>query len=116
MKYCLIFMRQFVIRFSNKDIIIDEGANLRKALLSHGQSPYNGLSAYLNCRGMGSCGTCAVRIKGHLNPPTFMEKWRLGFPPHRKSNGLRLACQVKVKSDLIIEKGKGFWGEKIDQY
>jgi ferredoxin len=113
MKHCLTFMQQFVIRFNNKDIIAEEGANLRKILLNNGQSPYNGLSAYLNCRGMGSCGTCAVRIKGQLHAKTFMEKWRLGFPPHRKRDGLRLACQVQVNSDLVIEKGKGFWGEKI---
>lgn len=102
------------IRFKDKVIACEKGANLRKVLLRHGISPYNGASSVLNCRGLGTCGTCALEIvKGEVNPETRIEQWRLNFPPHRMENGLRLACQCKVLSDLEIRKHPGFWGENV---
>jgi ferredoxin len=53
-----------------------------------------------------------VKISGRVEPFTLMENWRLSFPPHKKQSGLRLACQVKVFSDIVVTKGKGFWGER----
>jgi ferredoxin len=46
---------------------------------------------------------------------TAFEKWRLSFPPHRSENGLRLACQCKVLSDLTITKHGGMWGSKMQK-
>jgi ferredoxin len=105
-------MSNFKVEYDNQVITSCHGANLRLLLLSKGLSPYNGKAKILNCRGLGSCGTCAVTIVGKVNPETFMEKWRLSFPPHKPGSGLRLACQVKVEGDLKVTKGKGFWGEK----
>jgi ferredoxin len=102
-----------VVHFKGEKIECEPGENLRKVLLSHNSSPYNGLSKYINCHGLGSCGTCAVQVKGVINRKTFMERWRLRFPPHREKNGLRLACQVRVWSDLVVSKGEGFWGHRI---
>jgi ferredoxin len=68
----------------------------------------------MNCTGIGSCGTCAVEIHGEVGPLTAMERWRLAFPPHHPSRGLRLACQVKVTSDLVVIKHSGFWGQHVD--
>lgn len=102
-----------IIHYKGQKLEAAPGDNLRKVLLKHGLSPYNGKAKYLNCRGLGSCGTCAVEIKtaqsGHK---TFMEKWRLAFPPHKAGNTLRLACQCSVEADMEVIKHPGFWGEK----
>jgi ferredoxin len=102
-----------IIEFNNKTFSVKKNSNLRKVLLEHTQNPYNGFAKVLNCHGMGTCGTCAVKIKGKVSPKTKVEKWRLNFPPHNESDGLRLACQCKVIGDLKVTKLTGFWGEKI---
>ncbi|MEM6380120.1 MAG: 2Fe-2S iron-sulfur cluster-binding protein [Bacteroidota bacterium] len=99
------------ITFKGKTITCVQGANLRKVLLKHHLSPHNGASTLLNCKGFGSCGTCAVYIEGDTNEKTMMEKWRLSFPPHQPKARLRLACQCKVDGDLELKKYDGFWGQ-----
>lgn len=108
-------MKKFKVQFQNKIIEVDPSKNLRDELLQAGLSPYNGSSEYLNCRGFGSCGTCALEVKGKLSPKTRMEKWRLNFPPHKADYGLRLACQVKAQSDLSLKKHNGFWGSQLEK-
>jgi ferredoxin len=88
------------------------GAKLRNVLLKNGLTPHNDSSRYLNCRGLGTCGTCAVKITGHISKMQWREKQRLSFPPHHLSSGLRLACQTEVHGDVQVEKGEGFWGQK----
>lgn len=89
-----------------------EGANLRKEILKKGISPHNDGARLLNCHGFGTCGTCAVEVRGSLSAATKREKWRLNFYPHQLKEGLRLACQSKVLGDIIVEKHPGFWGTK----
>ena len=81
-------------------------------LLSAKLPLYNGVAPMIHCRGLGTCGTCAVRIEGDVSEMTRVEKWRLGFPPHRPDNGLRLACQCKVLGDLTLIKLDGMWGNR----
>ena len=112
-------------------IEVEPGANLRKAARDHGIAIYGGLDKYLNCRGMGLCGTCKVHVKEgmeNLSPPSLMERINMSMHPmtimakigHEEE--LRLACQVKVNGDCTIEtrprfnwfgetdkKGKHFW-------
>lgn len=38
------------------------GATLRTAMLEAGVTPHNGRAALINCRGLGTCGTCAVEV------------------------------------------------------
>lgn len=99
------------IKFANKTIHCSQGANLRETLRTHGLSPHNGTSSMLNCYGLGTCGTYAVKIEGKVSEMTPAERIRLSLPPHRPENGLRLACQVKVMGDIEVEKGEGFWGQ-----
>jgi len=101
------------IKFKGKTVEAKQGDNLRKALLKADVSPYNGAATWLNCQGLGTCGTCAVELKGAVSPLTKVEKWRLNFPPHKSNSGLRLACQCKVEGNLELVKHKGFWGEKV---
>ena len=100
------------ISFKGRSFKAPKGSNLRKELLKNKLSPYNGSSNYLNCKGMGTCGTCAVVVKGEVNGKTRVEKWRLNFPPHQEKMGLRLACQITVNASLKLQKHPGFWGHK----
>ena len=99
-----------VIRFDNQQIECAENENLRRALLSADAQLYNGIARQIHCRGLGTCGTCAVEVKGPVSEMTAVEKWRLGFPPHKKGSGLRLACQCRVLGDIEIQKRAGLWG------
>lgn len=54
------------------------------------------------CGGVGSCGTCLVRLLGGAaNPPTASELQRLD--PAERAAGLRLSCQLRLAGDAEIE-------------
>ena len=71
---------------------------------------YNSVARALNCRGFGTCGTCAVRIEGKVSDLSAVEHLRLDFPPHERETGLRLACRCQVLGDLVVTKYAGVWG------
>lgn len=100
-----------VIDYQGTKIVCEKGANLRQVLIAHNLYPHNGNSKMANCCGIGSCGTCAVRVCGQQSPLTRIEKIRLNLPPHHFEKGLRLSCQVKVTHDIAVIKGEGFWGQ-----
>jgi ferredoxin len=102
------------VTFEGHEIECEQGANLRRVLLEAGIKPYNGVMRYANCRGLGTCGTCAVDISRPVSEPTDIEAWRLSFPPHDPESGLRLSCQVSVESDLEVTKHEGLWGHRIN--
>jgi len=105
------------VRYRGEELTVDRGAVLRDALRDAGLPVHNGGSAALNCRGHGSCGTCAVAVTGDpdaTNERTRRERLRLSVPPHHPDAGLRLACQTRVEGDLVVEKGAGFWGQRVD--
>lgn len=88
------------------------GANLRKVLLANDIDLYNGKSKIINCRGIGSCGTCAVMITGEVSPSNWRDRTRRALPPHDSNNNLRLACQTQVFGDITVTKYAGFWGHQ----
>lgn len=99
-----------------------DGETLRTAALRRGVvSPHNGRARLINCRGLGTCGTCAVEIDngGSVEPNerNEIERVRLSLPPHgspQQSPKLRLACQVQVRGDINVIKRTGFWGQYQD--
>lgn len=101
------------VKFRNREIDCESGAVLRDVLLEAGLAPYNGRANQLNCRGLGSCGTCAVSVEGEGSEPTRIERTRLSVPPHDPESGLRLACQTRVEGDLVVDKHDGFWGQHV---
>jgi len=101
-----------VVRFAGRAVECPAGANLRTVLLRARLPLYNSVARAINCRGFGTCGTCAVRIQGAVSEPTAVERWRLDFPPHAPEAGLRLACQVQVLGDLDVAKHAGVWGQR----
>lgn len=91
--------------------ICDRGANLREALVEADIELYNGESKLINCIGMDTCGTCAVRVEGEVSNKGWMEKVRLSLPPHKWGCDRRLACQTQVFGDVSVTKFEGLWGE-----
>jgi ferredoxin len=55
------------ITAEGKTIECEQGANLRQVLLENKVNPHNGNAALINCRGIGTCGTCAVAIAGKVS-------------------------------------------------
>lgn len=99
------------VRAEGQSIPCERGANLRKVLLAGGIDLYNGKSSLINCRGIGSCGTCAVAIEGEVSPVNWRDRTRRSLPPHDRNRDLRLACQTRVLSDIRVTKFDGFWGQ-----
>ena len=98
------------VHFAGHSVECLYGSNLRMVLLRARLPLYNSIARALNCRGYGTCGTCAVRIEGKVSDLTTAERMRLEFPPHERVAGLRLACQCRVLGDLVVTKYSGVWG------
>ena len=117
------------IRFvkENIEVEVPEGANLRQEALRAGINLHQGLNGFgasinkfVNCHGLGMCGTCRVLITSgaeNVSPPTLREKIKFKVPalpapvpdplPNfayvQHGEALRLACQVKVFGDVEVE-------------
>ena len=102
------------VEFEGTRIDCEQDEILRDVLLGGGESPHNGASRRLNCRGHATCGTCAVEIDGPASEMESQERRRLSAWPHSLDAGLRLACQTRVQGDLAVEKHDGFWGQHVD--
>jgi ferredoxin len=115
------------VEFVNEKKVIEvpEGANLREEARKAGIDVYKGLDRYLNCRGLGLCGTCKVLVKKgmeNLSPKTFRERFNMNFHPLTMlarighEDEMRLSCQARVNGDCVIEthpginwSGENFW-------
>jgi ferredoxin len=99
------------VQAQGKTFECSRNANLRQSLLENGIEVYNGNAKVINCRGIGTCGTCALEIEGDVSEPQWREKTRLSLPPHSPTSGRRLSCQVEVLGDVKLTKFDGFWGQ-----
>ncbi|MBI1240314.1 2Fe-2S iron-sulfur cluster-binding protein [Umezakia ovalisporum] len=99
------------VKAQGQTIECDVGANLRGVLLQNGIDLYNGGAKLINCRGIGSCGTCAVKVEGEVSAANWRDKARRSLPPHSPTTELRLACQTEVLGDVRVTKYDGFWGQ-----
>ncbi|AUB38384.1 Ferredoxin [Nostoc flagelliforme CCNUN1] len=86
-------------------------SNLRTILLQNGIELYNDGAKLINCRGIGSCGTCAVKVEGEVSAANWRDRARRSLPPHSLTTDLRLACQTLVLGDVKVTKFDGFWGQ-----
>jgi ferredoxin len=108
----------------NKEIDVPYGANLRQEAIKAGVNVHQGVNGigasvnkFLNCHGIGQCGTCRVLVtKGMENtsPMGMVEKFRFYNPlPDPmpcmayigNENTMRLACRTKVLGDIEVETG-----------
>lgn len=109
------------VTFRGRRIDARPGEKIRDVLMrtdARTLTPHNGGAQIINCRGLGTCGTCAVMVEqGEVSPRnrSTRENIRLSFPPHSmeraEEKNLRLACQVRVIEDIEIRKNNGFWGQ-----
>jgi ferredoxin len=102
------------VSYAGTSVECMQGANLRMVLVRARLPLYNSAARALNCRGLGTCGTCAVHIDGPVSAPTPRESRRLELPPHRGDERLRLACQCTVLGDLRVTKYEGVFGQGDD--
>lgn len=57
-----------------------------------------------DCGGLGKCGKCKIRVISSVRLPVSEEKELLD--PEELKNGVRLACRVKIRKDLVIHTGE----------
>ncbi len=115
-----------IVKFvkEKKEIEVPVGANLRAEAVKAGinlHQGFNGAGAnvnkYVNCHGLGMCGTCRVLItKGmeNTNPMGTAEKIKFTVPlPDPMAcmayvgneDKMRLACKTKILGDIEVESG-----------
>jgi ferredoxin len=94
-----------------KTFDVDEGTNLRAALLAEDIDLYSAGAEIFNCHGHGTCGTCLVQVEGSVSVPTAAETNRTIFHPYSLHKKRRLACQTKVLGDLLVTKFGGYFGD-----
>ncbi len=104
-----------------KEIEVAAGANLRLEAMKAGIPIYENLHKYLNCRGLGLCGTCKVLVKSgkeNLSPQSWRERLKLAtmLSTIGHEDEIRLSCQCTVQGDCeIITRpafnwsGENFW-------
>ena len=90
-----------------QEVEVPDGANLRLEARKAGVELYRGIERYLNCRGLGLCGTCRVLVKKgmeNLSPKGFKERFKLGtmLSSIGHEEDMRLACQVTVHGDCQV--------------
>lgn len=103
-----------------RQVQVPEGTNLRRAALEAGIPLYPGPNKYVNCRGLGHCGTCSVLItKGmdHASPKGLWERFRLAVSMAYigREETMRLACRTQIQGDMDIETqpGMNLYGENF---
>jgi len=115
-----------IVKFVNekKEVEVAEGTDIRTAALQAGLNIYDGINGfgawfnqYLNCHGLGACGTCRVLVtKGmaNTNGMTVREKLKFKNPiplpdplPAMayvgNEDSMRLACMCSVHGDVEVE-------------
>ena len=112
-KHCISQMGWLMpeVRVQGKIIICQERENLRQLCLKNGIEIHSGQSRWINCRGIGTCGTCALKIEGEVSEANWKDRARRALPPHSLDKDRRLACQTEVLGDIKIQKYDGFWGQ-----
>ena len=90
---------------------IKAGVNLNQGINGIGQS----INKYVNCIGLGTCGTCRVRIlqgMENTNDMTMREKMKFKLPSPDpvtsmafvgNEDTMRLACMTQVNGDIEVE-------------
>lgn len=111
----------------NKEVEVADGVTIREAAKQAGINTNQGVNGYgesinryMNCHGMGMCGTCRVNVVSgmeHTNPMTMREKMKfkspVPIPPDPiptlafigNEDKMRLACVTKVHGDVEVETG-----------
>ena len=116
-----------------KEIEVPAGAILRDEARKAGiqvnflplDTANGAVGRYLNCRGLGLCGTCRVHVTQgmeNLSPKTLRERINFNLHPLGMfaaighEDQIRLSCQVRVNGDCSVQtqppfnwSGDNFW-------
>lgn len=116
-----------------KEVEVPEGTNLRTAAMQNEIAIHHAsmdplklsisekLVQYLNCHGLGTCGTCHVHIKKGMENCSAKGTWekiRLGVATFSIGceDEVRLSCQTRVNGDIEVLThppanlyGENFW-------
>ena len=98
-----------------REIIVEQGANLRDALVKDGVDVYRGTTAWTNCAGHQMCGTCIVDVfegAAATNRKSNDEDGTLNLQGCEAS--YRLSCVTYVYGDIEVrvrpDREGGFFG------
>lgn len=92
------------VSFSNqgKTAYVPAGGNLRAAAMAQGVEIHYDINKYVNCFGLGHCGTCRFnpdpKAPGALSEPTWQERFTLGDDVGK----IRLSCQSAVLDNCTV--------------
>lgn len=107
-----------------QEVEVPAGANLRAEARKAGIELYRGIDKYINCRGLGLCGTCRVLVKKgmeNLSTKGLLERFKLAtmLSAIGHEDEIRLSCQVQVNGDCQVVtrppfnvSGENFWTTK----
>jgi ferredoxin len=108
----------FAVDFVNqhKTAYVPAGGNLRDAAVAQGVQVYYDINKYVNCFGLGHCGTCRfkadAKAPGALSDPTWQEQFTLGDEVGK----VRLACQTAVLGDCTVDNSNAEEFGKVRHY
>jgi ferredoxin len=110
------------VKFINekKEIEVPVGTKIRTAAQMAGVYVYQGINGfgasinqYVNCHGLGCCGTCSVNVvRGMENTtkPGMLERVRVRLPIDHvclqfigNEETMRLSCQTQITGDIEVE-------------
>ena len=101
----IIVADRLLVTYGKCRITVSEGDD-KKEFEVQGGSPLlgcltqNGVGISSSCGGRGTCGYCKVRVAG--GGGQILPTEELFMSRQEKAEGMRLACQVKVKNDIAI--------------
>ena len=79
------------------------GETIREAAIRNKLSIYPHILKILNCRGRGLCTSCPVEImSGNVDSRNDTENNSLA-KKLKKNPNIRLACQIEVKDNLVVQ-------------
>jgi len=103
------------VSYQGEEIECEEGAILRDVLKEAGLSVYNGRAEQFNCRGTGSCGTCAVQVDGAVSEPGKKEKARLWLPRITRVTTCASRVRLASRATSRCERAAGSGGNTSER-
>lgn len=84
--------------YQRKQVVCQAGETICDVAKAHDIPIFHRRGKWLNCRGLGFCKACRVRVirASHVSPKSFLERIRLLPNPWRQ------ACQTRILDDVIV--------------
>lgn len=98
---------------ANVTITAEPGQDIRSIARKNKVGVYGGPNKFLNCRGLGLCGTDRITVSPDdcVSPPTWKERLQFGDKPK-----VRLACQAKLVADAKVSVAPALeYGEEMKE-